>query len=303
MSALDRRTIEEIITRFEMHSDLRDVFVEGARDESLLSWFFDETVCEAAVVYPVDTVDVPEHLTREIIYDGGNKKRLLALSRILENELAPECDAARCIVDRDFQDFGFPVSGRYVRVTDYACMEAYGVGPTPLKKLLRLFFGGRLDENDMKSIRLIVTFLFAARLAKMTLAPQAAWYSNFDKCCSLTKGVLYFDEGEFVRRLANLSQHRLDTAALSAEIDKIRATFPSNWLFTLQGHDMAEVAAWYARAKGVPQKVADPVTFQRAVFAALEINALRSYGLFQDLLSWACENSANNIQTEAPSTT
>lgn len=46
-----RWTIPELIARYELEPDLRDIFVEGDRDLFLLNWFFNSAGLRKPVVY------------------------------------------------------------------------------------------------------------------------------------------------------------------------------------------------------------------------------------------------------------
>ena len=50
----ERRTIAELVARYELEPTLRDVYVEGRFDSAVLTWLFRERGCVDAVVYEID---------------------------------------------------------------------------------------------------------------------------------------------------------------------------------------------------------------------------------------------------------
>jgi hypothetical protein len=58
MSPDDRRTIEELIARYELEPTLRDIYVEGYTDALFFRWFLQKSNATNAIVYEIDCVEI-----------------------------------------------------------------------------------------------------------------------------------------------------------------------------------------------------------------------------------------------------
>jgi hypothetical protein len=72
-----RRTIAELIARYEVEPTLRDVYVEGDFDAALVSWFLRHHRCDGVVVYTIDTVNVPKDQVISAGLEDGEKGRVI----------------------------------------------------------------------------------------------------------------------------------------------------------------------------------------------------------------------------------
>src|SRR5688500_9437013 len=95
-----RRELHELAARYENEPTLRDVYVEGEFDSTVVSWFFQEHGCDEVVVYEIDTVDVPVDVLKKCALDEGQKGRVIATCKELEAAGCPTQSVAG-IVDRD----------------------------------------------------------------------------------------------------------------------------------------------------------------------------------------------------------
>src|SRR5260370_38082500 len=59
MANAERRTVEELVARYELERDIRDLYVEGRTDACVISWFLRTNGISDVVVYEIATVDVP----------------------------------------------------------------------------------------------------------------------------------------------------------------------------------------------------------------------------------------------------
>jgi hypothetical protein len=55
----ERRTLEELVTRYQLEPGLRDIYVEGKTDKILLEWFLEQRGVKSFAVYEIDTVEIP----------------------------------------------------------------------------------------------------------------------------------------------------------------------------------------------------------------------------------------------------
>src|SRR5262245_2279213 len=110
-----RRSIAELITRYELEPALRDIYVEGDRDWFFLRWFFQSIGCRIPVVYMIEaTVNVPTRLLRQA-GASGNRGRVIALCMEMEATLPPIARNVRGLVDKDYSELlGVMPSSRFL---------------------------------------------------------------------------------------------------------------------------------------------------------------------------------------------
>jgi hypothetical protein len=104
MSKMDnerRRTLEELVTRYQLEPELRDVYVEGKTDKILLEWFLEQRGVKNFAVYEIDTVEIPAQKLFEYGLNDNNRSRAIALALEIQNQL-PELPHFTCIADKDF---------------------------------------------------------------------------------------------------------------------------------------------------------------------------------------------------------
>jgi hypothetical protein len=53
-----RRTLDELVARYVLEPDLRDIYVEGKTDKLFLEWFLRNRGIEDIAVYEIETVDI-----------------------------------------------------------------------------------------------------------------------------------------------------------------------------------------------------------------------------------------------------
>jgi hypothetical protein len=102
----DRRTIAELKARYELEPSLRDVYVEGPSDRTLVELALMSLGQNDRVrAYEVDTVNVPTGLLEARSLPDGNKGRLLALADELAiNSTRDLQGSVVCLVDLDLDE-------------------------------------------------------------------------------------------------------------------------------------------------------------------------------------------------------
>ena len=97
-----RRTVSELLARYELEPTIRDVFVEGDGDSAIINWFTEEVGCKNVFVYDIGTVDVSEEFLTRLGLTNNNRSRVIALSKGLSSHSRALSGRVVCIVDRDF---------------------------------------------------------------------------------------------------------------------------------------------------------------------------------------------------------
>jgi hypothetical protein len=288
-----RHTIEELLTRYELEPELRDVFVEGESDRRLLDWFFERAGLTAARTYTINLVRIPSAVLEELTDgNGGNRGRVIALALIFGRELANDCTSPFCLIDKDFGDVDCSShETRYLHTTDFATVEGYAIGKTKFDKLFQLYFGRERNLDHIDRILDILTQVFAIRHAKIRLGPKVPLI-DFVRCYSFVNDNVSFDRDDYIVRLIGSAHGEFDKDQLDATIQELVPTENFDIRDRVNGHDLVSALSWYAREIGIDHLIANEKPVGRAIALEIEFDDLRSYRLFQDLVKWATSSSA-----------
>ncbi|MCZ2527769.1 hypothetical protein [Streptomyces sp. HB2AG] len=166
----ERRTVEELITLYELHPEIKDIFVEGRSDRNFLESHLPEDTDEILVkIYAIsDRVAIPDG---ELIAEGlltGERSRVLWLAQQLSKRM-PEHSSAAFVVDKDFASLEADTSTNVhgLQYTDYSSMEAYALSERPISKLLRVSLGAPpyiTASSLISAIKPALVSLFLIRL-------------------------------------------------------------------------------------------------------------------------------------------
>ncbi|MFK0167499.1 hypothetical protein ACIQU5_01715 [Streptomyces sp. NPDC090306] len=162
--SIARRTVDELVTLYELEPEVRDIFVEGRSDRNFLSVHL--TTQGESVMYKTyaisDRVHIPDG---ELIAAGisvGERGRIIWLARQLAARL-PGHSSVALVADKDFAslhaDANEEIHG--LVYTDYSSMEAYAFNERTLNKLLRVPLGA----PDYVTAPVILTALRPALVA------------------------------------------------------------------------------------------------------------------------------------------
>jgi hypothetical protein len=187
-------TIAELLVRYDLEPQLKDVFVEGSFDSDVLRKVFRNDAQQA--VYIIDTVDVGAELLSDHGLSTGNKQRLIVLSRELAE--IPREARVRCLVDQDLDRwFGELEANSRLVWTRYNSLELYFYEESFILTLIVDTAKAKFEDFDllMKSVVYFLRVLFALRLADRELGLNLDWIP-FDACLRLDGSAIEFDEKE-----------------------------------------------------------------------------------------------------------
>lgn len=289
MVDLTRRLISELVTRYVFHPELRDFYVEGERDKAVFQWFFSKVPGSTAVVYQVDNVELTAETVASVgVVGHGNKGRLVALARILEEQLPLHHKNILCCADKDFHDFGitFP-SSRYLVYTDFSCLECYALDSSTIIKLFQFYFCKQITQQEIESMLDILCHVFLTRLIKQRLAPAAKWFDEFTKCCSLASGSVQLDIVKYRGRVLNAAAGALPGDDLDKHLARSLSLPIQDKRYAMQGHDIIQMISWFARMKGVAKEIASDRVVQRVLLTMIELDDVRDKPLFVDAADWS----------------
>lgn len=282
-----RRSLDELLFRYQNNLEFRDVYVEGPRDMHFFSWFFSHFPDLPVVVYDIDTVDVsPTALMQFGASSSGNRGRVIALARFIE-ENSLECRMAlRCIVDRDF-DSDVSDDRACLIYTDYACLECYAASESQIRKLFALYFVKDISPQTLHSMFAILNIVFLTRKTKSDLAPDGQWFQKFWEFCAFEADVLTLNLKPYTLRVCTAAGMHGRVNDFEVKMSQLRLVEITDPRLAIQGHDLICLLSWLARKKNVPLAICSDKNLQSALFTAVDITTLRSEPLFKKLVDWA----------------
>ncbi len=251
MGSDNRRTIDDLIARYQFEKDLDDIYVEGLFDKEVLS--VSASPGNSRVAYEISTVDIPLSLLEKHKLTEGNKQRVIALTRELANAV-PDCSCIG-LVDRDLDHwFGELESTKGLRWTTYCSMEMHFLNEECVDNILRVTAGIKVQNIStlLKSVVTVLAQLYAMRLATREMSLKIHWPA-IKKHLSRNGDVIEFDSSEFSQNALISSgngKHRASFQSCASEYIK---RFSSDPRLHCHGHDYVQVLAWTVREfKGIP---------------------------------------------------
>ncbi|MHC0613779.1 DUF4435 domain-containing protein [Komagataeibacter oboediens] len=130
---LPRRKIDEIALRYELEPELKDTYVEGTTDKTILDMSF-RGVDNDRVFYPIDGIDIPASILEKHNLTSGNRQRVIALSK--ELNLSPS-SKVKFLIDKDTNQWiRNDIHAINLIYTKYCDMECHFISEQIIKDIL-----------------------------------------------------------------------------------------------------------------------------------------------------------------------
>jgi len=236
-------TIDELLARYELEPELRDVFVEGTFDREILSHHLQASGSGHAF-YEVDTVDVPIKVLALYGLTSGNKQRLIALSK----ELATVPTTARvyCLVDRDLDHwFGTVQNLPRLRWSSFCSIESHFLSVETIRDVVITTSRAKIGNFDVfvSSLQSVLRQLYALRLADRELGLNLKWVAT-RKYLTTNSSELTFDLAGYTQAVLNSSSATNKKVEFTALTDRWQRTLACDIRLACRGHDYTELLAW-----------------------------------------------------------
>jgi hypothetical protein len=287
----DAWSCDALISRFLLHPEFKEVYVEGETDVGSYKWFLEETGRDDVLVYPISAVaalgDHLEEFGLGRLDKGSKRSQVILLAFILQKEIPGAARNVSCIADADTQhiqpeDFG----SSFLILTDYTGLELYGFRADFITKLIRLGSPNLPLSGDelISQITEPLEKLFSFRVSNHQLSWGMEWISP-EKEYSLTDGVLKFNEDEYVKKYLNTKGKLGSKAEFWKAVEGVRRTFGENHKAQIRGHDFIELLTWYLRKRAYRAGQKFSVHFvSHSLLAQLRVEDLSTENLFKTLL-------------------
>lgn len=270
MSAIIRRTINELAARYYLEPELADVYVEGVYDRDLLTAALHEKQRRVVSIYSIDTVDVPVSILASHCLSSGNKQRVIALSKELKRMLDGEYGYV-CLVDRDFDHWlGEVKNTRNLRWSKFASLDLHLFREDILYDLICVGCRAKIDNFQvyLRSLNEVLSELYLLRLADKCLEWSMRWITPA-RCLHLEDGKIIFDSEDYILKLLNKNGRSHFRDEFYQLLDLWRAKLQGEIRLRIRGHDLVNIVAWsIKRTNGVAEVSSESAVYRMFVLMA-----------------------------------
>ena len=269
-----RRTVGEVLARYELEPSLRDVFVEGPTDRVIIRAALLELGHTSIGVYEIDTVDVPAHLLEAMDLQVGSRSRVIGLAAQLEVRATKDLiRQVVCLVDTDFDEvLGRKRMLRLLVYTNGTALDTFLLDDLTLGKLLGIvLLDFPLSAAELKlRIIPILRELFLHRMAASELGLHVAPPSldkdfHFDR----KHKTMTFDAKAYVDRFLSKAGARRRRDEFIALVDDFRGRLGVDPITHVHVDDLLEIVHFCARATK-PRVVPGLAQFRRFMYGVVD---------------------------------
>jgi len=258
----NRWSIEELLARYELEPELRDVFVEGTFDHDVLTQAY-SNVSARPTFYEIDVVHVPKDLLVKYGLSLGNKQRIIALAR----EFGTLSNSARvmCLADRDLDHwFGDLEYAKRLRWTQFCCIENHFLIPEVVSDVLLTTARVRIKaiESFFISLKEVLKRLYALRLADRELGLGLTWVA-LRKYLSGKGEVLRLDDHKYMNAVASRNARMSRLNEFMTSYQKWLERLDGDHRLFARGHDYTELLAFAVAEFDGPKGFATAAAIER----------------------------------------
>lgn len=259
----ERRTINDLLIRYELEPSLKDIFVEGLFDKEILGQYAKANNHDDVSFYEIDSVDVPSELLKKYHLTEGNKQRVIALANELSN-LSKDAKVI-CLVDKDLDHFFEEVKDTVrLRWSMYCSIEGHYLSDHTISDIVLTAGRAKIEDPQifMRSLEGVLKKLYALRLSDRKLSLNLNWVS-LKKYLKKKGNSIDFDNKSYIRALLNSNAKMKILNAFTAEYDEWILRVNCDIRDCSRGHDYTEMLAWSIEAFGGQKEFSTSVAVER----------------------------------------
>lgn len=235
MPEAECRTLHELITRYEFEPDMRDIYVEGSDDKTIIEGILAEHGVVGVAVFEISSVQVPT----ESGEDTGSRTKVVKLAGELAQAFRGKSLRVACVIDADFDHVtGAGESNAVLVKTDYANMEMYFFTSDVIEKLNRqILRESKLTDHMVDRFMWpMLRSLFIIRCVNI----EPEWHLqplDFRKLVSFERGRFGFDRDAYLERYLSRNSCLGRREEFLRQVDAVE--FPSGLdrRCSIHGHD------------------------------------------------------------------
>lgn len=245
MNDIARRTIEELLVRYDLEPDLQDIYVEGYFDKEIYSSCLAKAKCTSRALYVIDVVDIPFGLLCKHGLSEGNKQRVIVLARELASLTARKC-AFLCVVDRDLDHWFGPLETcNSLRWSKYCSVELFFLTEEIIRSIVLDACRIRVKDYQVfyQSLIETLTALYLFRLVDYDLKMKLEWVS-VDRCLSRSGDSIVFDSTGYVRKVLQQNSKTKNSDLFMKTLSDWKNKVSGDPRLFIRGHDLTGILAW-----------------------------------------------------------
>ena len=287
-----KRTIDEIITLYNLEPEMRSIFVEGVSDKVLIEYYLVKNDISDVTIYEIDSyVDFSSLYSEKDFLKRNNKKKLVELAKTFDSNFPEKLHFVLCIADKDFDEIlEQKIQSQHLVYTDYNSLELYLFQVEVISKLYQIVLHGFPiePEKTLSELKLPLKELFLFRYAKEVLKLDDDFEmlskNIFEKHFDVkSNGNIYFEKDTYIHKILvknNLLKIKLD---FLEKIEEGRKLLTGDFRNFIRGHDFVyllflQVDKFKRNLKFNEQ------SFERSFFGCIEVDNLNGEELFKQLI-------------------
>lgn len=251
-------TVDDLVIRYELEPDLRDVFVEGCFDQDVLQACFQAAGDDQRVCYPIESVNVPYAILEQYDLTEGNKQRVMALAMELSASIKKA--SCKCLVDSDLEIWiGHKLKAHYLIRTKFTSLDLYFFSEGLMKRLLLTSAKAKIPDWTLffESLISILKDLYALRLADSQLNLYLKW-TPWAKCLDKKTTTIEFDVADYSTRVLLANSHGKKNAEFTKTFLAWREKLTKDPRLCIRGHDFIEAISWVIAKFGGKKEFSTP---------------------------------------------
>lgn len=244
-NALPRRTIGELVARYDLEPSLRDLYVEGIQDKTIYDWYLRSTGHDDVAIFEIASIEVDQETLTFHGLGNGNRSRVVALALELDGRFPMVLSHVRCVADSDF-DFILESrrEGKHLLYTDYTSIDMY----TYDRGLLDGFLGCYLAESDIQSLSDSMACILRELFVIWASNEALGWGMRrvpFTRCCTTVGPTVAFDRMEFVTRYLNAASKISERVEFESSCTELMSVRLDDARKGIRSGDYLELLGWY----------------------------------------------------------
>jgi uncharacterized membrane protein YheB (UPF0754 family) len=285
------RTIDELIVRYKRHTQFKDLFVEGGKDQIFFKLIF-KYLNLRINVYPINTIEVKQNIADNLGLDlklkHNNRNKVITLAHSLESykkeRIFHQC---RCVIDKDFDQFLKKMfSCPILLYTDYNCIEMYTYNELCIKKFILSLPKFPISAKALiEELNKVLQTFFLFRLTDESLKLGLDW-KNFIDNCVCKNCTIQFNFSKFSKKFINCNRlNKPIQQKFIQEFERNRNKLTNDVRNQIHKDDLRQLFVKFIRkCGGITDYNKNSELYP--LFASLEINDIKKEKLFKDLIDW-----------------
>ncbi len=254
MTQYPRRTIADLIMRYELEPTLNDLYVEGEFDKEIIDMVISKKGGSTRAIYEIDTVDIPVLTLQGYSLTEGNKQRVIALANELAS-ISASCQFS-CLVDKDLDEWlCCMVQLPRLVWTKYTSIELYFLNEDFIREILIVAAKCKIGRwtEFYDSLMHTLKVIFSIRLADRDLNLGISWV-EYKKSFKFDNDCIVFDKDGYINKILNANSKTSELKNFKVSQEKWLLALSGNPKFYIRGHDLVYALAWVVgKAKGVKE--------------------------------------------------